>query len=185
MKKTSAILALLLALGSFSLASGQYDFALRQFRDDMKAMGYHILAVSSLSVRPIFSDQYQNYTWGFNEIGLTCPAGNPGSIDFVGPISLPDGAVIKKVIALYYDNNAAADIEIMMGRLYATDLTEPASMVEFTSEGKGNQDNLRKFSSSNILNPTIDNSYVYVLSVSLDSSTDLDVVFRGFWIAYE
>ncbi len=98
---------------------------------------------------------------------------------------LPDGAEIKRVAAIYYDNSVLTDIHIGIGAIKPFDTSEPEFMVHFTSEGLGNEDALRTFNTTTITDPIIDNKNIYFAMVEFDMDTFGDVAFRGLWIAYE
>jgi hypothetical protein len=185
MRKTLLILGIFLIFIFYTPASSQEDVSFSQFKKASDAVGYKILAVSPIKFKPISSNQYQTFEWEWNEIGITVPSGNPENLTLVAQFDLPDGAEIKRVAAIYYDNSVLADIHIGIGAIKPFDLSEPEFMVYFTSEGLANVDALRTFDTTTIINPIINNKNIYFAMVEFDNDTMGDVAFRGLWIAYE
>jgi hypothetical protein len=185
MKKTFLILGIFLLFILYTPASSQEDVLLSQFKDWADTQGYKILALSSLMFKPFTSDGYQNYEWSFNEIGVTVPSGNTGSLSLLAQFHLPDGAEMKRIVAMYYDNSATAGIDIGIGHVEPFDLSEPTPSVFFTSDGLPEVDDLRIFQTTTISDPVIDNRNVYFALVEFDKETMGDVSFRALWIAYE
>jgi hypothetical protein len=185
MKKSLILMGIVLILFIYSPASSQDNDLLTTLEKEPDLQGYKILAVSSLMFKPLVAEQYQMYDWTLNEVGLTFRAGNPGNLSFFTQVHLPDGAEIKRVVAVYYDNSALANIEIAIGRAKPLDLAEPEEMIYFSSEGLANNTDLRVYSTSTILYPIIDNRNIYMAMVDFDQDTDEDVAFRCLYIAYE
>lgn len=185
MRKALFILGIFLVFIFSTPASSQDEILFSQVKKDSDALGQKILAVSPIKFKPINSDHYQTFEWEWNEIGITVPTGNPENLTLVAQFDLPDGAEIKRVAALYYDNSVLADIRIGIGAIKPFDTSEPDLMVLFTSDGLANEDALRKFDATTIIDPIIDNKNVYFAMVELDKDTFGDVAFRGLWIVYE
>lgn len=185
MKKTLLILGIFLFFVFYTPASGQDDVSLSQFKRYADLAGYKILTLSSIMFKPYTSDEYQTFEWSFNDVGLTIPSGNADSLSFLAQIQLPDGAEIKRVAALYYDNSAVANIDIGIGHIEPFDLSEPTPTLYFTSEGLPEVDALRTFDTTTISDPIIDNKNIYFALVELDKNTMGDVAFRALYIAYQ
>jgi hypothetical protein len=185
MKKTLLILGIFLVFVFYTPASSEEDVSLAEFKKAADMQGLKILALSSLMFKPFTSVEYQNFEWSFNEIGITVPNGNPASLTLLAQFHLPDGAEMKRVVAMYYDNSAAAGIDIGIGFVEPYDITEPTPSVFFTSDGLPEVDDLRIFQTSSISDPIIDNRNVYFALVEFDKETMGDVAFRALWIAYK
>jgi hypothetical protein len=185
MKKLCTILGFILVIFIHSPASNPDTDVMDQFKREADLQGYKILAVSCLSVRPLSSEHFELFEWTINDVGLTVPSGNPGNLSLFAQVNLPDGAEIKRMVALYYDNSALANIEIAMGRGEPLNLSEPDEMFYFSSETLPNNTDLRVYSTSTIQYPIIDNRNVYIVMVDFDAETNEDVAFRSLYIAYE
>jgi hypothetical protein len=185
LKKCLLVLGIFLIFVFFNPVSGQEGTSLSQFEKPFDMVGLKVLALSVLEFKPIKSTEYQTYDWELNQYGLTVPNGNPESLTLLAQFHLPDGVEIKKVAALYYDNSAAASIDIAMGYVAPLDLSEPGHTVFFTSEGLPEANGLRAFKTTTIIDPIIDNTNVYFAMIEFDADTMGDVAFRGLWIAYQ
>jgi len=184
MKKWSFVLGIALVLSMYSLASSQNNDLLAQFRTEVDLQGYHILSLSSLIFKPATSVEY-DLEWSYNLYGLTVPSGNLETLEMFTQVHLPDGAEIKRVVAVYYDNSGVASTEISLMRIEPLAMGEPDDMVVFSSLGLPNDPNLRVFSTNSITYPVIDNRNIYIASFSLDKDTAGDVAFRCLYIAYQ
>ena len=185
MRKTLFILGILLVFIFYTPASSQEDVQLSQFKDWVDAQGLKIICVSSLEFKPVLSEHYQTFEWILDNTGLTVPNGNPDPLVMLAQFHLPDGAEIKRVVAMYYDNSAAANINCGIERVEPFDISEPEPMVFFTSDGLADVDALRILQTTTILDPIIDNRNVYWAVVEFDELTMGDVYLRAIWIAYE
>jgi len=185
MKKSLFVLGIFIAFIFYTPASSQEISSFSQFKSASDLAAYKILALSAIEFKPIDSNQFQTFEWEWNDIGITVPSGNPETLTLAAQIHLPDGAVIKRVAAVYYDNSTPADMDISMAYVTPFDTSEPDMMVFLTSDGLPNADALRVLDTKTILDPTIDNTNIYVAIVEFDSSTMGDVAFRALYIAYE
>jgi len=185
MKKFCSVLGFILVVFIHSPTANPESDPLAQFQREADLQGYKVLVVSCLTVRPLSSEQFEYFEWTINDVGLTVPSGNPGNLSLFAQVNLPDGAEIKRMVALYYDNSAMANIEIAMGRSAPLSLSEPDEMFYFSSEYLPNNTDLRIYSTNTIQYPVIDNRNVYMVMVDFDAETDEDVAFRALYIAYE
>jgi hypothetical protein len=185
MKKNCIVLGIVLVLFLMHPLMSQDDNSLAQFNMPSDMQGLKILALSSIKFKPATSTEYQTLEWAFNEVGLTIPSGNPSSATFITQFHLPDGAEIKRIVAMYYDNSASAGIDVAIGYVEPFDTTPPVPTVLFTSDGLPEVDGLRIFQTTTIPDPIIDNRNVYFAYVELDKETMGDVAFRCLWIGYE
>jgi hypothetical protein len=185
MRKSLLILGIFLVFIFYTPGTSQDADSISQLKASSDAVGNKILALSSIMFKPFTSDEYQTYEWGFNAVGLTIPSGNPGSLSFLAQIQLPDGAVIKRVAAIYYDNSATAGIDIGIGHIAPFDLSEPSPSVSFTSDGLPEVDGLRTFDTTTIPDPIVDNRNIYFALVEFDKETMDDVAFRALYIVYQ
>lgn len=185
MKKSLLSLGIVLVLFNSSPAQSQDNDVLAQFKREADLQGYKILALSCLEFKLLTSAEFDSFEWTLSDVGLTVPAGNPSSVDFMTQVHLPDGAEIKRMVAVYYDNSVLANIEIYMAIIEPLSLEEPEAMFYFTSEGLANNTNIRTYSTTSIFYPVIDNRNIYAAAVSFDEETNLDVAFRCLYIAYQ
>jgi hypothetical protein len=179
------ILGILLFLIFHTPVSSEDAVTLSQFKKTADLASLNILAVSAINFKPVDSTTYQTFEWEWNQIGITVPNGNPESLSLLAQFDLPDGAEIKKVYAIYYDNSTDASIDIGIGATKPFDTSEPGFMVFFTSDGLPNSDSLRTFNTNTITDPIIDNTNIYFALVEFDDNTFGDVAFRTLYIAYK
>jgi hypothetical protein len=185
MRKTLFVLGILFVFIIYTPATSQETNTLSQLKISSDLVGHKILALSSIMFKPFTSEEYQSYEWSFNSVGLTIPSGNPGSLTFLAQFHLPDGAEIKRVAAIYYDNSAAAGLDIGIGHIAPFDISEPSPSVVFTSDGLPEVDDLRTFDTTTIPDPIIDNRNIYYALVEFDKETMDDVAFRALYIVYQ
>jgi hypothetical protein len=185
MRKALIIFGIFIVFILSTPASSQEDATFSNFKTASDMVGYKVLAISAIKLKPVNSDHYQTFEWEWNAIGITVPNGNPESLAMLAQFYLPAGAEIKRVVAIYYDNSTNANIDIGIGAVKPFDTSEPDFMVSFTSDGLPNVDALRTFDTTTITDPIINDRNVYFAFVEFDSDTLGDVVFRAIYIAYE